>query len=76
MLVDKFQLRTWEIARLTDRQIHEVYFHPRERDGTIRSHLTIPDEPKAQETLESELVALEALIGLGVKKIGWARREG
>lgn len=36
ILIDKFNLRPWEIGRLTPRQVEELYFHPRDKDGQIK----------------------------------------
>lgn len=41
MLADKFGLRPWEIARLSERYIEEVYFHPRDEHGA----LIVPSKP-------------------------------
>lgn len=41
VLVDKFGLRPWEIARLSERYIREVYFHPRDEHGS----LIVPSKP-------------------------------
>ena len=35
LLVDRFHLSEDRILKLTDRQIHEVYFHKRDKDGSI-----------------------------------------
>jgi len=72
VLIDKFGLRPWEIGRLTQRQIHELYFHPRNKDGTIK----FPSDAQNQQrqvpaTLEGELAALDefaAFMGAGWKE--------
>ena len=67
VLVDKFGLKPWEIAKLSERYIHEVYFHPRDEHGSLVvpvKPLTAADfgtryDPPA--TLEAELTALRDL---------------
>lgn len=60
LLTEKFHLRPWEIARLTDRQISQLYFHPR-KDGEIIfpfDEVEVEEQPLAN-TLEDELKALD-----------------
>ena len=67
VLVDKFGLRLWEIARLSDRQIADFYFAPRDENGT----LIVPTKPMSKEeldrrtapaaSLEEELAVLDQL---------------
>lgn len=60
-------MRPWEIARLSERYIHEVYFHPRDEHGSLIQPvkpLTEADygtryQPPA--TLEDELKILQEL---------------
>ena len=67
VLVDKFKLKPWEIARLSERYIHEVYFHPRDEHGSLVppvKPLTAADfgtryNPPA--SLEDELESLRTL---------------
>ena len=67
MLVDKFGLRPWEIARLTDRQIAEVYFHARDEHGALVAPSRTPDKSEfgtrydPPESLGAELKALGEL---------------
>lgn len=35
ILAEKFGLRPWELQKLTPRQIYEIYFHPRDKDGFV-----------------------------------------
>lgn len=46
ILVDRFHLTPEQIGRLTDRQIAGLYFHPRDRDGSIKIPITVPDVPQ------------------------------
>ncbi|QJW98692.1 hypothetical protein [Frigoriglobus tundricola] len=65
--MDKFGLRPWEIARLTDKQIAQVYFHARDEHGA----LVVPTRPvsaaefgtryEPPATLEDELKTLAEL---------------
>lgn len=43
VLIDK-GLRPWEIARLTERQIYEFYFHPRDEHGVLKYPSAIIDD--------------------------------
>jgi hypothetical protein len=59
-LVDKFYLSIDQIAKLTDRQIMEIYFHKRNEDGCIvfpQSHLSTSN--KKYEPLVTAIQALE-----------------
>lgn len=65
-LADHFHLGPWDIERLTDRQIIELYFHPRTEKGEIQA---VPDSvaPSATTaaktpTLNSECLAIDALV--------------
>jgi hypothetical protein len=71
-LIDHFHLRPWEIRKLTDRQIQELYFHPRDDQGEIelpdgrrgRRVLGEPDAPGLDEqpvTLEQHLMHVDLL---------------
>jgi hypothetical protein len=63
-LVDHFHLTPWDIERLTDRQIVELYFHPRTEQGEIE---VVPDakavyESTVKPTLNSECFAVDVLV--------------
>jgi len=65
-LVDHFHLRPWDIARLTDRQIVELYFHPRNDEHEIEP---VPEPPKVTKeeekkgpTLKRELFEIDMLV--------------
>lgn len=45
ILVDRFHLTPEKIGRLTDWQIAKVYFHPREKDGSIKIPIVVPETP-------------------------------
>ena len=66
LLIEKFGLRPWEIAKLTDRQIQELYFHPRDKQGcVIFPTEKLPQvQQKLPDTLEGELAALASLQGM------------
>jgi hypothetical protein len=56
VLVDKFNLRPHEIAKLTDYQIRKLYFHARDEKGII----VFPRPPKTPlEELENDLKELK-----------------
>lgn len=62
LLIDRFGLRPWEIARLTDRQIEELYFHKRDKDGVILFPVEeLPEVEETPDTLETALAKLEEL---------------
>jgi hypothetical protein len=61
ILVDKFHLSMDQIAKLTDRQIMDVYFHKRDaEDGTIVFPEPIQREVKDERT-QKVLRAIQAL---------------
>lgn len=62
ILFDKFLLNPGDLASLTDWQIEQIYFHPRNKDGSIK----IPDgeAPDREDTEE------EALRGLLIFRSG------
>lgn len=45
ILLDRFHLTPEQIGRLTDWQIAKVYFHPREKDGSIKIPIVVPEAP-------------------------------
>lgn len=73
ILVDRFHLTPEQIGRLTDWQIAKVYFHPRDKDGSIKIPIMIPEvvqdpmdvvegmrwmfEPEVFERLKQEVAA-------------------
>ena len=50
-LLNHYHLTLPEIGRLTDRQIADLYFHPREEDGSIKAQV----EEAQPGSLEYEL---------------------
>lgn len=50
------------ILRLTPRQIHEIYQHPRDKDGKV----IVPEQPTAPEapSLEGQLARIHAMAQL------------
>lgn len=61
--MDRFRLKPFEIENMTDRQIQEVYFHPREKDGTITTPTPVAeakaDEPITEESMYRDLLTLK-----------------
>jgi len=60
MLLDKFHVTPGEVALLTDRQIYDYYFHPRDKHGAIKipeAEITVPKI----KGYEDELIALKSL---------------
>jgi hypothetical protein len=84
-LVNVHHLRPWEIAKLTDRQIEELYFHPREQDGSITpvedSHNREPkslDEAIAQwVVIASQFRTPQDKVQAGIEMLRqkWAAKE-
>lgn len=63
LLLDRFHLTLEDYAKLTDKQIFEIYLHPRDEDGSIDFDASPKEEkPKPEEdkpdTLESDLEVL------------------
>lgn len=70
MLWDKWAMGPDKFATWTDRQIREICFHKRDKDGKIE----IPEDPTFDEpvTLESELALvrqLQAMFGGSLKGV-------
>jgi len=65
--VDKFGLKPWEIARLTDKQIQCIYFHARDEHGVLVPPTRTPSRAEfgtrydPPESLEAELQVLADL---------------
>lgn len=57
-LIDHFHLTPEQILTLTDRQILDLYFHPRAGDGSITQPATVT----RGGTLMSELQAVDQLV--------------
>lgn len=56
---EPFNLRPWEIARLTDRQISELYFHPRDKHGRLVEQVELPGEDEGEQlSLEQQRTLL------------------
>jgi hypothetical protein len=71
-LLDKFHLSVAEYAELTDRQIHQLYFHKRTKEGAI----DVPDHAEASDgvplTYEQEvqkLMEAKAKVGLSDENV-------
>lgn len=54
LVTEPFHLRPWEIARLTDYQIREIYFHKRRDDGSIddSAPVTVDEEQPGSQSWE------------------------
>ena len=63
VLVDHYHLTLREIGDLTDRQIKEVYFHARTKEGAIDIPLPPVDETPVPDTEERLLADLAVLRG-------------
>lgn len=63
LLLDRFHLSIDQFARLTDRQIFELYLHARNKDGGIDLAEPLPpdpvDEPEEPPSFEADLAALD-----------------
>jgi hypothetical protein len=80
LLFDRFHITPEEYARLTDRQIFDLFLHARKADGSIDFDVpfTIMPEPKEEEkphTLESEMAALDELANNPLFKIDAAKLQ-
>lgn len=63
-LIDHFHLTPAEIGRLTDRQINQLYFHPRDEHGGIAmpsSGAPDPSEP-TRNPYRDDMCALDGLL--------------
>lgn len=58
MLLEHFHVRIEDLARLTDKQIDELYFHPRNDKGAIEPQEKPTEAADGKPTLKSELMAL------------------
>ncbi len=61
-ILDRFRVPPDQLSDLTDRQIHELYFHKRDRDGKI----TWPEDPADDDedvpsTLSEEIAKLQMM---------------
>lgn len=61
-LVANFHLKPWEIARLTWRQIAEIYFHDRDENGDIKIPDSTPVLDPATMTFEQKVMALNQAV--------------
>lgn len=73
---EPLRLRPWEIARLTDRQVLNLYLHPRDEQGRVVPKVRT-DRLDAEEALAA---ALDMAQTLGVPKeavlAAWERNVG
>lgn len=63
ILVDHYHLTLREVAALTDRQIRDVYFHARTKEGSIDvpvPAVEAPDEPPSLDATLRDLGFLKA----------------
>lgn len=62
-LVDHFHLTPAEIGELTDRQIAQLYFHPRDKDGAIRrpESEAVMGSMELPTTMEQELADIDLM---------------
>ena len=60
--MEHYHLTLAEIANLTDRSIKSVYFHAREKDGSIRMPLPEVTQEAPPETEEGTLQSLAFLL--------------
>lgn len=59
ILTDRFHLTPRDILQLTDRQMIEVYFHERDKDGAIK--VPMPSVENMALSPEEELARLQVL---------------
>lgn len=77
ILLDKFHLTLDQIARLTDRQIDDYYFHPRDQHGAIKPIQVLePAAPLPKLSYEEELRNLEFLnAAVGLQNFEQAKKD-
>lgn len=66
ILADHYGLTMPEVGNLTDRQIKDVYFHARTKEGAIEIPLPAAEPPAEEETEEIVLRNLQILRGAGL----------
>ena len=60
-LMDRFGLDPARIAPLTDRQILQFYFHPRDKDGSLKVDAVEALEDTKPETFDEAMFSLDVL---------------
>ena len=65
VLIDRFNCGPADIADLTDAQIDELFFYPRNRDGALVPPPE-PDKPAPPPTAESRLATIDQLEALKI----------
>lgn len=63
-----YKLRPWEIARLTDRQIVDLYYRKRDKEG---NPLPFPKEEVAASSTPKPLTDLELEIEMEKARLNW-----
>ncbi|AMV25524.1 hypothetical protein VT84_14090 [Gemmata sp. SH-PL17] len=71
--MSEFKLTLPQICDLTPRQIHDVYFHPRDKDGAING----PAAPQAADPRIKllQLLALAPALGIKPEKVEEIKRR-
>jgi hypothetical protein len=62
ILVDRFHLTPRDIGQLTDRMIHQVYFHERDKDGAIKVPIVVPEPAMSEDEKAAQLEVLRILL--------------
>ncbi|AWM40307.1 hypothetical protein GobsT_12240 [Gemmata obscuriglobus] len=75
VLVNVHRLRMHEVLDLTPRQVHELYFHPRDRDGAIQLPEGAGDEPADRTARLAQLIALGPALGVPPEQIEELKRR-
>jgi hypothetical protein len=77
---EPFNLRPWEVARLTDRQIAELYFHPRDEQGRLNPQVELPGEEETLTVEEQHRLLFGVGAALGVSQAdlqrAWEAKHG
>lgn len=78
-MADPFNLSLAQIAELTDRQIYDLYFHPRDEHGRIKVRHEVP----ARETLSPDeeraiLFGMGSSLGIPLEQLNglWNAKRG
>jgi translation elongation factor EF-Ts len=73
LMGEPLELRPWEILRLTDRQIVDLYHHARDREGRVVRKRGARVEAKTPEQAKKAAEAIAAMFGLKINPDGTAR---
>lgn len=79
LLREPFNLSLDQVARLTDRQIHHLYFHPTDADGRPKPPpRKVPDRPLTPEEERALFFGMGASLGIKPEQLQreWDLKRG